>query len=139
MKRMIISGCLAAIAAGIVAAPASAALRHFHGPVTGGGSIAFNAKFKHKKAKSVSDVHFNNVRVHCSDGASGPHDFAYTGTRPVKNRKFSYVFQTFNARFNGTINRKGHKAFGSVSYGPNPIGSHPGCTTGGLKSWTAST
>jgi hypothetical protein len=139
MKRMIISGCLVAIAAGLLAAPASAAVRHFHGPVTGGGSVNFDVNFQNGKPKSASDFHFNNVHVHCSDGASGPHDFAYTGTRPVINRKFSYTFQTFHARFNGTINQTGHKAFGSVSYGPNSIGSHPGCTTGGAKSWTAST
>jgi hypothetical protein len=121
MKRMIISGCLAAIAAGLVAAPASAAVRHFHGPVTGGGSVNFDVTFKNGKPKSASDFHFV-VRVHCSDGASGLHGFAYTGTRPVINRKFSYTFQTFHARFNGTIRQSGQGAFGSVSYGPNSIG-----------------
>jgi hypothetical protein len=139
MKRMIISGCLAAIAAGLVAAPASAAVRHFHGPVTGGGNVTFDVNFQYGTPKSVSSVHFNNVRVHCADGARGPHDFAYLGTRPVVNRQFSYTFQTFKANFHGTIRRTGTSAFGTVSYGPNTISGHPRCTTGGPKSWTAST
>jgi hypothetical protein len=137
MKRMIISGCLVAIAAGLVAAPASAAVRHFHGPVTGGGSVDFDVTFKNGKPKTATNFGFN-VHVHCSDGASGLHGFSYTGIRPVVDRKFSYTFQTFKARFNGTIKATGHKAFGSVSYGPNSISGHPGCTTGGAKSWTAS-
>jgi hypothetical protein len=138
MKRMIISGCLAAIAAGLVAAPASAAVRHFHGSITGGGSIAFDANFRNGKPRSVTEFQFNNLRVHCSDGASGTIDFAYHGTRPVVNRKFSYTFQTFRANFHGTISRTGRRAFGTVSFGPNTLSGHPGCSSGGAKSWTAS-
>ena len=138
MKRMIISGCFVAIVAGLVAPPASAGVRHFHGTVTGGGAINFDVRFKHRKPKSAANFFFN-VHVHCSDGASGGRSFSYTGVRPVIHRKFSYTFKSFRASFHGTIKRSGHKAFGTVRYGPNYVTGHPGCTTGGPKSWTAST
>jgi hypothetical protein len=101
-------------------------------------SINFDVRFKHRKPKSATNFFFN-VHVHCSDGASGGRSFSYTGVRPVIHRKFSYTFKSFRASFHGTIKRSGHKAFGTVRYGPNYLTGHPGCTTGGPKSWTAST
>ena len=138
MKRMIISGCLAAIVAGLVAAPASAAVRHFHGTVAGGGAINFDVTFRHGKPRSATNFQFN-VPIHCSDGASGGRSFSYHGVRPVVHRKFSHTFKAFKARFNGTIKRRGHRASGIVSYGPNSISGHPNCTSGGPRSWTATT
>lgn len=139
MKRMIISVCVAAIAATVLVAPASAAVKHFEGTVTGGGTIAFDAKFnKHGVAKSAGYFTFSHIPVHC-DGASGGVNFSYNDLVPVTNRKFSYVFHSFKARFNGTIKTNGTKAFGKVSYGPNELSGHTNCTTGGAKAWTAST
>ncbi|MGH7485083.1 MAG: hypothetical protein ACREMY_05665 [bacterium] len=138
MKRMIISGCLAAIAAGLVAAPASAATKSFQGSITGGGKVAFDAKFTNGKPKSVTNVFFTKVPVHCSNGDT-KFTFSYTGTVPVKDRKFSYVFQSFKASFHGTINRKGNKANGTVNFGPNTSNGHTNCTTGGARDWSAST
>jgi len=138
MKRVIISGCIAAIAAGLIAAPASAATKHFEGSITDGGKVAFDAKFRNGKPKSATNFFFTKVPVHCSDGDT-KFNFSYTGTVPVKDRKFSYVFQSFKASFNGTINRKGTKANGKVSFGPNTSSGHTNCTTGGAKDWSAST
>jgi len=138
MKRIIISGCIAAIAAGLIAAPASAATKHFQGSITGGGKVAFDAKFTNGKPKSVTNVFFTKVPVTCSDGPTKI-QFSYTGTVTVQDRKFSYAFQSFKANFHGKFNRKGNKANGTVSFGPNTVGAHPGCTTGGAKDWSAST
>jgi hypothetical protein len=137
MKRMIISGFVAAIAAGLIAAPASAATRHFEGSITGGGKVAFDAKFRNGKPKSVTNVFFTNVPTQCSDGPLKIR-FSYTGTVPVQDRKFSYVFQSFKANFHGKFNRKGNKANGTMSFGPNTVSGHPGCTTGGARDWSAS-
>jgi len=138
MKRVIISVCIAAIAAGLVAAPASAATRHFEGSITGGGKIAFDAKFRHGKPKSATNFFFTKVPVSCSDGDIKI-NFSYTGTVSVKDRKFSYTFQSFKANFHGKFNRKGNKANGTMSFGPNTVSGHPDCTTGGARDWSAST
>ena len=138
MKRIIISGCIAAIAVGLVAVPASAATKHFHGSITGGGKVAFDATFKNGKPKSATAFSFTNVPVRCSD-TSGRINFSYSGTVAVNSlRKFSYTFHTFKANFNGTIKTNGNQASGKMSYGPNTLSGHPHCTTGGAKAWTAS-
>ena len=139
MKRMIISGCVTAIVAGLLVAPAGAAVKHFQGTVTGGGTIAFDVKFnRHGVPKSAGYFTFSHIPVQC-DGARGGVNFSYNDIVPVTDRKFSYVFHSFKARFNGTIKTNGTKAFGKVSYGPNPLSGHTNCTTGGPKAWTAST
>ena len=125
MKRMVISVCVAAIAATVLAAPAGAAVKHFEGTVTGGGTIAFDAKFnKHGVPKSAGYFTFSHIPVQCDDSKGGV-NFSYNDVVPVTDRKFSYVFHSFKARFNGTIKTNGTKAFGKVSYGPNPArGAH---------------
>ena len=139
MKRIIIIGCVAAIAAALVAAPAGAAVKHFEGKVEGGGKIAFDVKFnKHGKPKSAGYFSFSSIPVRCSDGAHGGVNFSYNDVIPVTDRKFSYHFSSFKASFQGKINRRGKKASGKVSYGPNELSGHPSCTTAGQRDWTAS-
>jgi len=140
MKRIIMSAFLVAIVAGIVAAPASAAVKHFDGKVEGGGKIAFDVKFnKHGVPKSAGYFSFSSVPVRCGDGARGGVNFSYNDFVPVTDRKFSYHFSSFKASFEGKISRNGKNASGKVSYGPGTLSGHPNCTTGGKRDWTAST
>ena len=138
MNRMIVRACVAVIAAGLLAAPAQAGVRHFQGTVEGGGTVAFDVQFKHGKPKLAGNIDFGAVPVTCDEGNRSRHFFT-KNMISVTHRRFQYEFRGFKASLHGKLNKKGKMATGDVSYGPNsPEPSSTNCSTGGPRNWHAS-
>jgi hypothetical protein len=61
--------------------------------------------------------------VNCDEGEfPGKRTFSTQADIPVdSDGKFKYSFQSFKAKFTGTITKQGKKAVGTVSFGPNDL------------------
>ena len=129
MRRIIVQVGVAAIVCALLAVPAYAGVRHFSGAVNGGGTVSFNVKFTHGKARKAGAFSFKNVREKCNEATISV-DTATTNFVKVKRRKFHYSFRGFIAHVDGTITNQGHKAHGVFLDGPNDVLPRHHCHTG---------
>jgi hypothetical protein len=132
MRRIIVQAAVAALVCGLLAVPASANMRHFAGTVNGGGTVKFDVKFKHGKARKAGAFAFKNVPEKC-DEATIPVATSTDNFVKVKHRRFHYRFRGFIAHVRGKITNHGRKAHGVFLDGPKDIGTTPtnhNCHTG---------
>jgi hypothetical protein len=132
VRRIFVHAGVAAIVCGLLAVPAYANIRHFSGTVNGGGSVNFDVKFKHGKARKAGGFSFQGVQEKC-DEAAIPVTTTTANVVKVKQRKFHYSFRGFIAHLKGRITHHGRKAHGVFLDGPNDVGTNPtrhNCHTG---------
>jgi hypothetical protein len=133
MRRMIVCACVTAIFAGLLAAPADARIRHFHGTVNVGGTVKFDLKFRHGKARRAGAFSFKNVPERCDEGTIRVTTSTANFVK-IRHRKFHYRFRGVTAHLDGKLTHRGRKAHGVFSDGPNDIGVapdvHHDCHTG---------
>jgi hypothetical protein len=129
MRRIIVQVGVTAILVGLLAAPAYAGISHFSGTVNGGGTVSFDVKFKHGKARKAGDFSFKNVREKCDERMIAVAT-STTNFVKVEHRKFHYSFRGFTAHLKGKITDHGQKAHGVFLDGPNDIGEDHNCGTG---------
>ena len=129
---------LALVIAGLLAAPAGAGVRHFHGRISGGGVVDFDVLYASGKPKKAGNFELENVPVRC-DPNNTRVDFSTASVVPVDGRKFVYVFRGFTAKIAGRLKPNGILASGNVDYGPNDLDTtgRMGCTTDGPRGWNA--
>lgn len=140
LKRRIASGVVTALAAALVAAPASANVKTFSGNVTGGGKVSFKVNFQNGKAVQAGLFSFSRIPVTCDQGSTKVR-YSTQNTVAVTNRKFHYDFNFGpgqKASINGTVSRSGKKANGNTKYGPANPSPSTNCKSDGAVHWTAS-
>jgi hypothetical protein len=141
MRRIVVFGCVAALAVALVATVAYAAsLKTFAGGVDKGGRIQFKALRDHGKYTRAGLFDLDRIPVKCDQGNDKA--FLSTGNAvDVSHREFTYKFQFGpgeNARVSGKFNRKGNKATGIVrASGLDLAADATDCTTNGARDWTA--
>ncbi len=138
MKRMLLAAASALVLAGVLAAPADAAVRTMKGPVQGGGTFAMDVLIQSGDAVAVGDLKAKKIPVECDQGPAKV-NFGYSSSLGLdENREFSYDFSTYNAHIDGKVNKKETKVIGELSYGPdNSPSGLTGCDGGGLHGYTA--
>jgi hypothetical protein len=109
--------------AGIVVAmaiPATTAARYFHGPAHRGGTVSFEARVRHGRARSVGvGFAWKNLPVRCHEGYTDT-DGSFTRRMPVRGRKFHGTGRTHTkagwviARVAGRFSRRGRHAHGTI-------------------------
>ena len=142
MKRIIVSVCAVAILAGLLAAPASAAVKHFQGNVNGGGTVEFDVLFKQGKPKAAGFFDFDNIPVTCDGGETDAFYSTENAVRVTRKRKFTYRFNFGDdslARVSGRISKNGKRASGTTIRANADLEGLTSCTTGGARRWNAST
>jgi hypothetical protein len=135
MKRTILGVCAVVLVAGLVAAAASAAVRHFEGNVNGGGTVKFDVRFKKGKPKVAGRFAFRNVPVNCSGGDDRVNYMTEHSVRVTKKHKFHRRIELGDAgswAIRGTISKNGERSRGTTRF--NALG----CTTEGSRRWRAS-
>jgi hypothetical protein len=136
MKRTILGGCAIVLVVGLVAAPASAGVRHFQGHVNGGGTVAFDVLFKRGKPKFAKRFEFSNVPFNCSGGDDRANYKTEQSARVTKERKFHRRIELMGDfgswAIRGTIGKRGKKSIGTTRFNAG------GCTTEGPRRWRAS-
>jgi hypothetical protein len=138
MKRITLAACAGLLCAGLLATPADAAVRHFQGTVTGGGTVEFDVFFRKGVPRSAGNFEADGIPVDCQPTDTRV-NFSTSRFVRIVDRKFVYVFRSFTARFAGRIKGNNVQSVGKLSYGPNdfPESGRTGCTTGGPRSWRA--
>jgi hypothetical protein len=129
VRRIVVHAGVAAIVCGLLAVPAYASIRHFSGTVNGGGTVNFDVKFKHGKARKAGAFAFKQVPEKC-DEKTIPVNTSTVYFVKVKHRRFHYSFRGFTAHLKGRITHHGRKAHGVFLDGPNDIGDDHNCGTG---------
>ena len=129
MKRIFVHAGVAAIACALLAVPAHAGVKHFHGTVNGGGTVKFDVKFKHGKARKAGGFSFRGVQETCVEDTI-PVATSTANFVKVKHRKFHYRFRGFIGHVDGKITNHGRKAHGVFLDGPNDLGVRHHCHTG---------
>ena len=130
------------LCAAVLATPAAAGLRHFHGNVSGGGTVDFDVLFKQGKPTNAGNFDLAGIPVDCQPSDTRV-DFSTGNVVPIRVRAgipgFSYVFRGFSAWISGRIKPDGKGAIGHVGYGENDLDStgRSGCTTDGGRKWGA--
>jgi hypothetical protein len=141
MKRIIVSVCAVVILAGLLAAPASAAVKHFTGSVNGGGRVAFDVQFTHGKPKRAGLFELRNIPVTCDGGDRTVGYSTGNVVNVTRKRKFTYRFNfSFDgtARITGRISKSGKRASGTTAFTAAELPPETNCTTGGPLRWNAS-
>jgi hypothetical protein len=135
MKRTILSVGAVVLMVGLVAAPASAAVKHFQGNVTGGGQVAFDVLFKRGEPKVAGQFALSNVPVTCSGGDETVDYSTEHSVKVTKKGKFRRVIELGDPgswAIRGTISKSGMRASGATTF--NAVG----CTTDAPRRWRAS-
>jgi hypothetical protein len=135
MKRITVTAAAVLILVGLVAAPASAVVKHFQGHVNGGGTVAFDVLFKRGKPKVAGQFEFRNVPVSCLGGDDTANYSTEHSVRVTKKRKFHRRIELGDPGFwaiRGTIRKSGERSSGTTTFNV------AGCTTDGPRRWRAS-
>jgi hypothetical protein len=141
MKRIIVSVFAVAILAGLLAAPASAAVKHFSGSVNGGGRVAFDVQFNNGKPRLAGLFVLRQIPVTCDEGDTLAGYSTKNAVNVTNKRKFTYQFnfgQAGTARISGRISKNGKRASGVTTANIDLSPTDNNCTTGGPLRWNAS-
>lgn len=143
MKRIIVSGIVALVAAGLLAAPAAAITRPFHGPVEGGGRVSFSVLFRDGQPKRAGSFSFTNIPVKCTGGKTRVSYSTHNSVAVTPGRRFHYDFNFGGgqgASIDGKVGENHTHAHGNTKYGPaNPSGGdHTNCVLPRPAKWDAS-
>jgi hypothetical protein len=141
MRRNLVVASLVVLAVGAFAAFALAGVKHFHGPINKGGTIDFDAKFKHGKPKRAGHFDLGKMPVSCTGGDTTLIASTDNVVR-VRKRKFHYDFTGGGSDavgiVRGKFNRKGNEASGTFKAEHVDLGGgFNDCTTDGQRGWTA--
>jgi hypothetical protein len=141
MRRIIVSVVAVVILSGLLAAPASAAVKHFTGSVNGGGRVAFDVQFINGKPRAAGLFELRRVPVTCDEGDTLAGYSTDNGVNVTRKRKFTYQFNfgvAGTARISGRISRNGKRASGTTTFAADLNPTLNNCTTGGPRNWNAS-
>ena len=94
---------------------------HFSGTVNGGGTVNFDVKFKHGKARKAGAFAFKQVPEKC-DEETIPVNTSTVSFVKVKHRRFHYSFRGFTAHLKGRITHHGRRHTGCSSTGRTTSG-----------------
>jgi hypothetical protein len=144
VKRALVGvGLVAALA---FAAVAMGAIKHYHGTVDQGGTVSFQTKVRHHKAKRVKNFFFYKVTLTCEGGASIP----ISNRKPLKfpippmkvrHRRFHGSFSNSDFKTSGEVHGKFthhyRKAKGTLRVHGRPLGAMQGKCDTGTDDWTA--
>jgi hypothetical protein len=141
MKRIIVSVFAVVVLAGLLAAPASAAVKHFTGSVNGGGRVAFDVQFNNGKPRFAGLFELRQIPVSCDEGETLAGYTTDNVVNVTNKRKFTYRFnfgQAGTARISGRISKSGKRASGITTANVDLSPTDNNCTTGGPRRWNAS-
>ena len=149
MRRTLpVIGLLVALA---FASVALGAVKHYRGPIQQGGHVAFQAKIRHHKAKTVKNFYFFKLKLTCEKAPPGASRSIKISNKSPVNLPFPTmrvnhgVFEGsfYKAQFKTRGEVKGQfsdhyrKAAGTLRVHGRPLGSAFGrCDTGAVD-WTA--
>jgi hypothetical protein len=140
MKRIIVGVCAVAILSGLLAASASAAIKHFAGSVNGGGRVAFDVQFINGKPRAAGNFELRRVPMTCDDGDHLIRWGTDNGVNVTNQRRFTYRFdfgELGTAQISGRISKNGTRASGATSFASDVPPNLTNCTTGGARRWNA--
>ncbi len=138
MKRISICALALVFSGALLATPAGAAVRHFEGSITGGGTVDFDVEFRRGVPRLAGNFEFSGMPVTCETGGNTRARISTSNVVNIADGKFVYVFRSFKARIAGRIKGNDVQAFGKVNYGPSDLSeTRTGCSTGGPRNWRA--
>ena len=130
---MICAGVIVALA---IPAPTSAAVSYFQGRDRDGGTVSFEAKFRHGRAKRVAvGFAWNELNVRCGEGWSQT-DGSFTRRMRVRHGRFQGTGRTDTAggvviaKVSGRFARHGNRAHGKIRVRGNFNAGATSCDTG---------
>jgi hypothetical protein len=146
MKRtLVVVGLVATLAFATVAL---GAIKHYRGPIQGGGHVTFDTKVKHHKTKRVKNFFFFKVKLSC-ENSPNPDPIPISNQSPIKfpipamrvrHRRFHGSFYNADFRTRGEVEGKFthhyRKAEGTLRVHGHPITGFGKCDTGTVA-WTA--
>jgi|SRR6185295_1356240 len=140
MRRITTIACVVALAAILASLAYASSVRHFKGPVKGGGRIALSAERQQGHFFLAGLFSVKRVPVTCDEGDTKYSHAPTENAVHIKHRRFHYDFATGTAvaRITGRFNRRFSKARGKFRVADVDVDkSFTNCTTSDSRRWTA--
>jgi hypothetical protein len=149
MKRVLLAaGMVVALA---FAAVAVGAVKHYAGPIQQGGSVTFDAKVKHHRAKRVRSFYFFKLKLTCEMAPPGASNTIKISNKSplnfpippmaVRHRKFHGSFYKPEFKTRGEVDGKFtdhyRNAAGTLRVHGRPLGAAYGKCDSGTVNWSA--